>query len=35
MDESGDGLYALGGQLKTELVDNLQAAKTINGFNGD
>jgi chromosome segregation ATPase len=29
MDESGDGLYALGGQLKTELVDNLQAAKTI------
>ena len=29
MDESGDGLYALGGQLKSELVDNLQAAKTI------
>ena len=29
MNESGDGLYALGGQLKTELVDNLQAAKTI------
>ena len=29
IDESGDGLYALGGQLKTELVDNLQAAKTI------
>ena len=29
MDESGDGLYALGGQLKSELIDNLQAAKTI------
>ena len=29
MDESGDGLYALGGQLKSELVDNLQAAKDI------
>ena len=29
MNESGDGLYALGGKLKSELVDNLQAAKTI------
>ena len=29
LNETGDGLYALGGELKTELIDNLQNAKDI------
>lgn len=34
LNETGDGLYALGGELKTELIDNLQNAKDILGDMG-